>query len=278
MAAVHHLATGEFYGTIVRRHVGSGATLSIVSHAHAREVPVHVHEQPYFCFLVEGKYAETYGGSTITYEPFSIALHPAAYSHTDSISSLGATFFMIELGNEWHERLRDLVDLCNVRVRLAGADVGWAALRLLREFLETDEPSELLVESLLYDMLGAFAAPERDRGRPAWLDTAKAFLEEGLVENHSMRDIAAVANVHPVSLARAFRAHEHQTVGEYVNGARVARACRELTAAKARIADIAAGLGYVDQSHFTRVFKNVTGMTPGVFRSVVLQSRPLVET
>jgi len=127
-------------------------------------------------------------------------------------------------------------------------------------------------------MLGAFAAPERDRGRPAWLDTAKAFLEDGLVENHSMRDIAAVANVHPVSLARAFRAHEHQTVGEYVNGARVARACRELTAAKKRIADIAAGLGYVDQSHFTRVFKNVTGMTPGVFRSVVLQSRPLVET
>lgn len=278
MAPVRHLTTGEFYGTIVRRHAGSGATLSIVHHARAFDVPVHTHEQPYFCLLVEGKYAETYDGSTITYEPFSIALHPAAYSHADSISSAGATFFTIELGNEWHERLRDIVDLRNVRVRLAGADVGWAALRLLREFLETDEPNELLVESLLYDMLGAFAAPERDSGRPSWLDSAKAFLEERIGENHSMGDIAGVAHVHPVSLARAFRAHEHQTVGEYVNRARAARACRELSAANARIADIAAALGYVDQSHFTRVFKNVTGMTPGVFRSVVLQSRPTLET
>lgn len=278
MASVHHFATGEFYGTIVRRHVSNGATLSIVRHANSRELPVHSHEQPYFCLLVEGKYAETYDGSTITYDPFSIALHPAAYSHADSISSLGATFFTIELGDEWHERLRDIVDLHNVRVRLAGADVGRSALRLLREFLETEDPNELLVESLLYDMLGAFAQPEREPGRPAWFDTAKAFLEERLVENHSMRDIAAVANVHPVSLARAFRALEHQTVGEYVNRGRVARACKELGTANARIADIATGLGYVDQSHFTRVFKNVTGMTPGVFRSVVLQSRPVVET
>ena len=110
MASVHHFPTGQFYGTIVRRHAAAGATLSIVRHENTRELPVHSHEQPYFCLLVEGKYAETYGGSTITYEPFSIALHPAAYSHSDSISSSGATFFTIELGNEWHERLRDVVD------------------------------------------------------------------------------------------------------------------------------------------------------------------------
>lgn len=63
-------------------------------------------------------------------------------------------------------------------------------------------------------------------------------------------------------------------MGEYVNRARVARACQMLSTNGSRIADIACDLGFVDQSHLTRAFKNVTGMTPGVFRSVVLQSRP----
>jgi AraC-like DNA-binding protein len=28
--------------------------------------------------------------------------------------------------------------------------------------------------------------------------------------------------------------------------------------------------GFADQSHFTRVFKNVTGMTPGAFKLIAL--------
>lgn len=274
MRPVEHLATGEFYGSVVRRAVCSGATLSVVRHPQARQLPLHSHEQPYFCLLLEGRYTETYGQRTLEYAPFSVALHPAKYSHSDVIASVGASFFTIELREEWHERLRDLVDLHNVAVKLAGEDVSWAAIRILREVLEADEPDELLVESLLYEMLAEFAADAKDANSSHWVDAAKAHIEAHLIEHHTMVQIAASAGVHAVSLARAFRAREGQTVGEYVNRMRVARACQQLSDAESRIADIAADLGYVDQSHFTRVFKHVTGMTPGVFRSIVLQSRP----
>lgn len=133
MASVRSLARGEFYGEIVRRHVSCGATLSIVRHDDKNDLPEHTHAQPYFCMLVEGAYTEVYHGQPIHYEPFSVALHPAGFSHSDSIPSAGASFFTIELGDEWHERLHDRVDLHNVKVRLAGADVSWSALRLLRE-------------------------------------------------------------------------------------------------------------------------------------------------
>jgi AraC family transcriptional regulator len=271
---VQSLAAGEFYGQVVRRTICCGATLSVVRHAQARELPLHSHELPYFCLLVEGRYSETYAGRTIAYEPFSVALHPAKYSHSDVIGASGASFFTLELGDEWHDRLRDLVDLHNVEVRLAPDDVGWAGLRILREIMQTDEPSKLLVESLLYEMLAAFAPPVHDMRAPCWLGTAKAYIGANLSDTQTMAQIASAAGVHPVSLARGFREREGLTVGEYVNRARIARACQALSDPGARIADIALDLGYVDQSHLTRVFKNVTGMTPGAFRSTVLQSRP----
>src|SRR5437868_12048520 len=71
---IERLKEGEFYGTIVRRAVVSGATLSIVRHNVANDLPVHAHDQPYFCLLVEGQYNETYADRTIAYHPFSIAL------------------------------------------------------------------------------------------------------------------------------------------------------------------------------------------------------------
>jgi len=39
------------------------------------------------------------------------------------------------------------------------------------------------------------------------------------------------------------------------------------------LVSVALAAGFSDQSHFTRVFKQVTGMTPGVFRAATT-SRP----
>ncbi|MDP9018731.1 MAG: AraC family transcriptional regulator [Candidatus Eremiobacteraeota bacterium] len=250
--------------------------ISVVRHAAACELPIHAHERAYFCLLIEGRYSETYAGHTTVYEPFSIALHPAQYSHSDSIASVGASFFTIELGASWHQRLRDFVDLHNVRVKLAADNVSWAAVRILHEILQTDDPNEFFIESSLYEMLSAFASVSDQSGGSAWLQAAKDYIAAHLSTNQSMAEVAAAAGVHPVSLARSFRLHEGQTAGEYVNRLRVAFACQSLSDPGARLAEIATDLGYVDQSHFTRVFKNVTGLTPGIFRSVVLQSRPTI--
>jgi AraC-like DNA-binding protein len=47
---------------------------------------------------------------------------------------------------------------------------------------------------------------------------------------------------------------------------RVRRACDRLRARDATLADVALETGFVDQSHFTRVFKRVMGTTPAAYR------------
>jgi AraC-like DNA-binding protein len=38
------------------------------------------------------------------------------------------------------------------------------------------------------------------------------------------------------------------------------------------LSDVALAAGFADQSHLTRIFKRVTGMTPGAFRAALVRN------
>jgi AraC-like DNA-binding protein len=73
-------------------------------------------------------------------------------------------------------------------------------------------------------------------------------------------------SVDPAHLCRAFRRFRRRTIGDYVTGLRVQFVCRKLAETHEPLSDIAAQSGFTDQSHMTRVFKRITGVTPGSYR------------
>jgi AraC family transcriptional regulator len=77
--------------------------------------------------------------------------------------------------------------------------------------------------------------------------------------------------VHPDHLVHAFRRQYHCTVGEYVRQLRIEFACRQITSSDMPLAEIAVEAGFADQSHFTKTFKRLVGMTPSEFQR---HSRP----
>jgi AraC family transcriptional regulator len=78
--------------------------------------------------------------------------------------------------------------------------------------------------------------------------------------------IAEEVGVHPVHLAREFRRAYGCSIGEWVRHLRVEYACQALSSSTLPLATIAATAGFADQSHFTRVFRLLTSVTPSVFR------------
>jgi len=65
---------------------------------------------------------------------------------------------------------------------------------------------------------------------------------------------------------RAFRQWLHTTPAQYVRQVRIREACRILCEGDDSIERIAAGLGFADRFHFSRVFKRLTGVTPVLYR------------
>ncbi|WFR78946.1 AraC family transcriptional regulator [Janthinobacterium sp. NFX145] len=81
----------------------------------------------------------------------------------------------------------------------------------------------------------------------------------------SLRQLAQAAGLSPFQLIRAFRAATGLTPHAYQLNAHVNRARSRLQAGTA-LAQLAHELGFADQSHFQRVFKAHTGITPGRYR------------
>lgn len=81
--------------------------------------------------------------------------------------------------------------------------------------------------------------------------------------------VAAEVGTHPTHLSRVFRDRMGLPIGDYVHRLRVRYAGEALARPGARLADVAASAGFADQSHLTRVFKRVTGVTPAAFRKRV---------
>jgi AraC family transcriptional regulator len=155
------------------------------------------------------------------------------------------------------------------RLSFHGGLVSGIAWRVYEEMLRMDAAAPLAMEGLLLELV-ASASRLRDQngrsGRPRWLEEARERIHADLAGRPSLTGLAEAVGVHPVTLARAFRRAFGCTVGEYVRGLRIERATRQLADSDLSLAEIALGAGFSDQSHFSNLFRQHTGLSPFRFR------------
>lgn len=269
------LRPGQFYGEVIKKQCCSGLVLAELKHPAGRSVPEHAHEVANFCVLLAGDYCERLGGKAVAYSPLTVVFYPPEVPHRVEVGAGGGHFFSVEMEPSWTERLREYSFVPEAITPVGGGDVGWLAMRLYREFREPDSCSPLAVEGLVMAMLAAAArrGGEGERRVPRWLARAVELIRAGFRENLTVSGVAAEVDIHPFHLSRVFRQFHGQSVGEFVNRLRVQFACGELADPARPLADVALDAGFSDQSHFTRVFRQVTGVTPGAFRGAVAGGR-----
>lgn len=270
-AAGRNLKRGEFYGRVLRKHEGGGFVLSELRHETGRALPEHSHELAYFCLLLGGGYTEQLSTRRrILYTPFTLAFHPPGTSHRDEIGRGGGRFFSVEIGDGWMARLREYAsDVPRVTVASEGGELVWLATRLYREYSAMDACSPLAIEGLVLEMLARTVRGQvaGERRAPRWLSKAMEMLRADFRRNLTVGEVAAEVGVHPFHLSKVFRRFHRQSIGDYVHGLRIQSACAQLSDPSLDLTAIALANGFADQSHFTRVFKQLTGTTPGALRT-----------
>ena len=260
-----HLASGVFHGRILGSRRVSGLAMTEARIGPGTRLSRHSHELPFFCLLVAGGYREDYGSRSVSYAPYTLAFHPAGEPHACEMDSRGARVFNVEVAGEWTSQLGSESPEPYVDVR--GGEATWLATRLFREYrdgLGAPVAAEALVTEMIAVAGGSAVRP--GSGRPRWLSRAIDFLESEFRRSLRIAEVADEVGIHPAHLTRVFRRQVGMPIGEYVHRLRVRHASEALCRPGARLADVATSAGFADQSHMTRVFKRVTGVTPGRFR------------
>ncbi|MCX5811812.1 MAG: AraC family transcriptional regulator [Proteobacteria bacterium] len=94
------------------------------------------------------------------------------------------------------------------------------------------------------------------------INRACEFIRMHYAQDLSLKQISRVACLSPFYFQRLFLEKTGVSPHDYLVQTRIRKAL-ELLSEGHNIADVSLDTGFVDQSHFTRFFKRVTGITPG---------------
>jgi AraC-like DNA-binding protein len=105
---------------------------------------------------------------------------------------------------------------------------------------------------------------------PRWqIRRALEYLQETYTQEFSLERVSAAAQLSKYHLERVFKKATGLRLHNYVVMLRVERAKEILARTSRPMADVALELGFSDQSHFSNVFKQSTGLSPRGYRLAV---------
>ena len=135
---------------------------------------------------------------------------------------------------------------------------------------------DALAVALVVHLLGHYAAHDPSTrsprvGLPAYkLRRVIEYINDHLTSDLTLADIASVAEMNAYSFSRAFRQSTGIPPHRYVMNSRIEKAKRLLMDENLPLVEVGMEVGFRNQSHFTTLFRKLTGVTPKVYRDSVL--------
>jgi AraC family transcriptional regulator len=105
---------------------------------------------------------------------------------------------------------------------------------------------------------------------PPRLDRVLDYIGDNLDENLSLSTLADIAGMNLFYFARLFKQSTRMSPHQYVLDQRIQRAKQLLRNSPITIFEASVRTGFVDQAHFTKVFRRLVGVTPTQYRREVV--------
>jgi AraC-like DNA-binding protein/ligand-binding sensor protein len=98
------------------------------------------------------------------------------------------------------------------------------------------------------------------------LRKAERYIWENYTRKISLQEIADASGLSAPYFSTIFKDEMGENLSSYLNRLRVEKASRMLLETDQSLSEIAGSCGFEDQSWFSKIFKNYTGMSPGKYR------------
>lgn len=102
------------------------------------------------------------------------------------------------------------------------------------------------------------------------IDKIIEYFSQNYEEDFSLEKISDVSNMSKFNLIRKFKENTGMTPHDYFMNIRIMKALEHLNNPANKIIDVSVMCGFENHSHFSRIFKMRTGLTPSDYRKKVL--------
>ncbi|GHV76053.1 hypothetical protein AGMMS49942_08740 [Spirochaetia bacterium] len=139
--------------------------------------------------------------------------------------------------------------------------------RYLMQIQEAKTTEELIDGLyLMVDSITGEISPFKGVRHALSLRRAEWYIRENYSRKVSLQEVADAAGLSAPYFSTIFKEEMGENLSGYLNRLRVEKAEGMLMGADLSLSEIAASCGFEDQSWFSKIFKNYTGMSPGKYR------------
>jgi len=223
---------------------------------------LHSHPTPFVSLLLCGSVHEAVGRREVSGDPCSISIKPPDVRHRDAYGRNGALILSVAIHDPelWSAAIPKPEWAWHPLTRRDHAD-------LLATLAAADRPCDAAFELLALSS----KAPLRKGIPPRWLRLVKEELCDR--PDLPLSVAAARAQVHPVYLARAFRAWYGISPCAFRLAQRTSAAIDAGLWSPRAASAIAQDVGFADQSHMARAIRSATGHSLSQLRLLASRSR-----
>ena len=149
------------------------------------------------------------------------------------------------------------------------------ALYSWAKYLQKEKHTQNPVDHIFIDVYNKFIKQRSAQKKtPAWVKELKQIIQDQVDSNLSLTQISKSLDVNPSYLSREFSKYfNNLSFGEYSRKLRIEKAMELIGLGKYSLTEIAYLTGFSDQSHFTRIFKQLTGKSPSAYKKEEQKSK-----
>jgi AraC family transcriptional regulator, arabinose operon regulatory protein len=135
------------------------------------------------------------------------------------------------------------------------------------ELMNNDE-NIIYSNSYLYAFLSSFQASEMKKSTNDndVIQQCITYMKQNIDKNLYLEDLVKVVGLSPSHLSAEFKKRMKYSPMQLFTSLKIQKACQMLLEKKHSVKTVAFSLGYEDQYHFSRVFKNTMGVSPRNFK------------
>ena len=247
--------------------LGGGLLLTKTAYQANKKIPTHLHQDSYLAVVIEGDYREIGSGFDDILTPGTSIFHPGKEVHKNYFGPKGGALINLELPDAFWDK-KELTDL-KPRARIISQDPRYLeyATKICDELANPKRLSLIGIEGFALQILDLFLKlNNQPEEAPLLLGKIDAYIHSNFTKALTLDQIANNYEVAPDWLSRKFCLYYGESLSDRITRLRVNEAIHLLTGSTKTLAEIAVNVGFFDQSHFTRIFKKLRGVSPGQYR------------